>query len=61
MSIIKKKGLLCDLLWSDPDPEIKGWEFNDERGISFRFGSEAITNFLKKNEIDLICRAHQVK
>jgi len=57
---VADEGLLCDLLWSDPDPEIKGWEFNDERGISFRFGSEAITNFLKKNEIDLICRAHQV-
>ena len=54
------KGLLCDLLWSDPDPDIKGWEFNDERQISFKFGSDVISSFLKKHDLDLICRGHQV-
>jgi len=24
------------------------------------FGGDVVTNFLKKNDLDLICRAHQV-
>ncbi|AFZ79229.1 serine/threonine protein phosphatase 1, putative [Theileria equi strain WA] len=52
-------GLLCDLLWSDPDPNTTGWGEND-RGVSFTFGSDIVVNFLIKHELDLICRAHQV-
>merc|ERR1719464_742025 len=29
-------GLLCDLLWSDPDKDVAGWGEND-RGVSFTF------------------------
>ncbi|KAI1719648.1 calcineurin-like phosphoesterase domain-containing protein [Ditylenchus destructor] len=32
-------GLLCDLLWSDPDKDVQGWGEND-RGVSFTFGPE---------------------
>ena len=52
-------GLLCDLLWSDPDKQVTGWEEN-ERGVSYIFGEEIVSMFLKKQDIDLICRAHQV-
>ncbi|KRX01833.1 hypothetical protein PPERSA_00543 [Pseudocohnilembus persalinus] len=52
-------GLLCDLLWSDPDKEVQGWAEN-ERGVSYVFSPEIVTVFLKKHELDLICRAHQV-
>mmetsp|Transcript_8838 Transcript_8838/g.13114 ORF Transcript_8838/g.13114 Transcript_8838/m.13114 type:complete len:306 (+) Transcript_8838:27-944(+) len=52
-------GLLCDLLWSDPDPDVKGWDVN-ERGVSYVFGSDIVERFLKKHELELICRAHQV-
>lgn len=52
-------GLLCDLLWSDPDKDIQGWGEND-RGVSFTFGTDVVTNFLKRHDLDLICRAHQV-
>ena len=52
-------GLLCDLLWSDPDKNIQGWGEND-RGVSFTFGADIVTNFLKRHDLDLICRAHQV-
>ena len=52
-------GLLCDLLWSDPDKAVKEWEDN-ERGVSYVFGADVIRKFLKKNDLDLICRAHQV-
>ena len=56
---VPDNGLLCDLLWSDPDPEVQGWGEN-ERGVSYVFGQEIISLFLKKHELDLICRAHQV-
>ena len=52
-------GLLCDMLWSDPEKGIRGWGDN-ERGVSFTFGAEIVDNFLRKHDIDLICRAHQV-
>ena len=52
-------GLLCDLLWSDPDKDIQGWGDND-RGVSFTFGSDVVTKFLNRHDLDLICRAHQV-
>jgi len=52
-------GLLCDLLWSDPDKEVNEWGEND-RGVSFTFGEEIVNKFCQRNDIDLICRAHQV-
>lgn len=52
-------GLLCDLLWSDPDKDIVGWGEND-RGVSFTFGHDVVSSFLKRHDLDLICRAHQV-
>lgn len=52
-------GLLCDLLWSDPDKDITGWSEND-RGVSFTFGPDVVARFLQKQDMDLICRAHQV-
>lgn len=56
---VPDEGLICDLLWSDPDKDIKGWAEN-ERGVSYVFGQEIVGTFLKKHELDLICRAHQV-
>jgi len=52
-------GLLCDTLWSDPDKDISGWAEND-RGVSYTFGSDVVSRFLEKNDLDLIVRAHQV-
>jgi hypothetical protein len=54
------QGLLCDLLWSDPDKDITGWSEND-RGVSFTFGPDVVSRFLQKHDMDLICRAHQVR
>lgn len=34
-------GLLCDLVWSDPDPEVMGWAEND-RGVSYIFGPKVV-------------------
>ena len=52
-------GLLCDLLWADPDPEITGWAMND-RGVSYTFGPNITKRFCQMHDLDLICRAHQV-
>ena len=56
---VPDSGLLCDLLWSDPNPKEQGWGEN-ERGVSFVFGSDVVKAFLRKHDLDLICRAHQV-
>ena len=56
---IPDTGLLCDLLWSDPDKEATEYDEND-RGVSVIFGEKVVTDFNKKNDLDLIIRAHQV-
>jgi len=56
---VPDQGLLCDLLWADPDKDIEGWGEND-RGVSYTFGPDKVTEFLQKHDLDLICRAHQV-
>lgn len=56
---IPDNGLLCDLLWSDPDARIDGWAESD-RGVSCTFGADRVIDFLDKNDLDLVCRGHQV-
>jgi len=51
-------GLLCDLMWSDPDADITGWAEND-RGVSYTFGADVVGKFLQKHDFDLVVRAHQ--
>jgi len=58
---VPEKGLVCDLLWSDPDKDTRGgkWGAND-RGVSYTFGPKVVEQSLGKHNLDLICRAHQV-
>mmetsp|Transcript_21874 Transcript_21874/g.67115 ORF Transcript_21874/g.67115 Transcript_21874/m.67115 type:complete len:344 (-) Transcript_21874:155-1186(-) len=56
---VPDSGLLCDLLWADPEREQQGWDEND-RGVSFTFGENVVAFFLRKYDLDLVCRAHQV-
>ena len=56
---VPDSGLICDLLWSDPEPGINGWGEND-RGVSWTFGPNVLKKFLNRFDMDLICRAHQV-
>ena len=56
---IPDTGLLCDLLLSDPDKEATDYDEND-RGVSVIFGEKVVLDFNKKNDLDLIIRAHQV-
>ncbi|KAH9361303.1 hypothetical protein HPB48_006865 [Haemaphysalis longicornis] len=64
MRIIDRKqevphdGPMCDLLWSDPE-EMAGWGVNP-RGAGFLFGGDVVAQFTATNDIELICRAHQL-
>lgn len=55
---VPHEGPMCDLLWSDPE-EIEGWT-QSPRGAGFQFGGDVVAKFNKENNLDLICRAHQL-
>ena len=52
-------GAMCDLLWSDPDQEQKGFGISP-RGAGYLFGGNVVTTFEEINKINLIARAHQL-
>ncbi len=52
-------GIMCNLLWSNPDTGMNGWAKND-RGVSFVFGSNVVLVFLGQHDLNLLVRAHQV-
>jgi serine/threonine-protein phosphatase 4 catalytic subunit len=52
-------GAMCDLLWSDPEDIVDGWGLSP-RGAGFLFGGSVVSSFNHANNIDYICRAHQL-
>lgn len=56
---IPMKGSLTDLLWSDPFKGNIGFA-ESKRNAGIRYGEEATTEFLEKNKLDIIVRAHEV-
>lgn len=63
---IPRKGLLCDLLWSDPiDTDIgsspEKFKPNLIRDCSYYYGSIAVNDFLTKNKLLSIIRAHEAQ
>jgi serine/threonine-protein phosphatase 4 catalytic subunit len=52
-------GAMCDLLWSDPDPDSDGWGLSP-RGAGYLFGGDVVSQFNHTNKISLIARAHQL-
>lgn len=57
--IVGDEGLACDILWSDPEEGIRGWQMSD-RGVSFTFGEDVVEKTCQNLGIDVIVRAHQV-
>ena len=55
---IPHEGPFSDLMWSDPD-EVDGWQISS-RGAGFLFGDKVVDEFNQLNDINLICRAHQL-
>jgi len=55
---VPHEGPMCDLLWSDPE-EVDGWALSP-RGAGYLFGADTVAEFNHKNNVNLICRAHQL-
>lgn len=59
--MVPDQGLVCDLLWSDPNTDNCHSEWAEsDRGCSFLFGNSIINNLCRKFNIDFIVRGHQV-
>lgn len=52
-------GLMCDLLWSDP--QVSKGRGASKRGVSCQFGPDITQKFLQDNGLDYIIRSHEVK
>ena len=52
-------GLFSDILWSDPDDKVTGYQ-ESQRGAGYIFGGDACEKFLNDNGLKFMCRAHQV-
>ncbi|XP_017133577.1 serine/threonine-protein phosphatase 4 catalytic subunit-like [Drosophila elegans] len=55
---VPHEGPMCDLLWSDPEDQV-GWGVSP-RGAGYLFGGDVVDEFNHSNNLDLICRAHQL-
>ncbi|XP_061392069.1 serine/threonine-protein phosphatase 6 catalytic subunit [Musca vetustissima] len=55
---IPYKGAFCDLVWSDPE-EMDYWG-QSPRGAGWLFGQLVTKDFMQINNLELICRAHQL-
>ncbi|KAA8525026.1 hypothetical protein F0562_011336 [Nyssa sinensis] len=54
-----EEGLMCELLWSDPQPQ--PGRGPSKRGVGLSFGADVTKNFLQENNLDLVVRSHEVK
>ena len=56
-----RKGLICDLLWSDPADNPEPYSANGVRGCSYFFSPQASLKFLKKNKLLTVFRGHEAQ
>jgi serine/threonine-protein phosphatase PP1 catalytic subunit len=57
---IPERGMLCDLVWADPNPAPDSAPFaQSERGTSVLFSLDAAKSFLAQNNFQMLIRAHQ--
>ncbi|XP_009603850.1 serine/threonine-protein phosphatase 5 isoform X1 [Nicotiana tomentosiformis] len=54
-----EEGLMCELLWSDPQPQ--PGRGPSKRGVGLSFGADITKRFLQENNLDLVVRSHEVK
>ncbi|CAG9860015.1 unnamed protein product [Phyllotreta striolata] len=52
-------GPMCELLWSDPQPQ--NGRAPSKRGVGCQFGPDVTRTFLDLNKLDYIIRSHEVK
>lgn len=56
---LRDEGMAAELIWSDPGPHHIGWR-DSERCAAYTFGLDVALDFLRKNQFDLLLRAHQM-
>lgn len=54
-----EEGILSEILWSDPQGPMG--RAPSKRGVGIAFGPDVTENFLKKNNLDMIVRSHEMK
>ncbi|XP_047331501.1 serine/threonine-protein phosphatase 5-like isoform X2 [Impatiens glandulifera] len=54
-----EEGLMCELLWSDPQSH--PGRGPSKRGVGLSFGGDVTKRFLQDNDLDLLVRSHEVK
>lgn len=54
-----EEGLMCEALWSDPQPE--PGRAPSKRGVGCQFGPDVTADFLATNGLKLVVRSHEVK
>ena len=55
---VPHEGIMCDLLWSDPDA-VENWGVSP-RGAGYLFGASVVSEFNQLNDVEIIARAHQL-
>jgi serine/threonine-protein phosphatase 4 catalytic subunit len=56
---VPQEGVITDLLWSDPEESIEGWE-KSGRGAGFLFGKRVVKEFHHLNGTKCLVRSHQL-
>ena len=54
-----EEGIMCELLWSDPQPSFG--RSPSKRGVGCQFGPDVTRRFLENNNLEYIIRSHEVK
>jgi len=54
-----EEGIMCELLWSDPQPMLG--RSPSKRGVGCQFGPDVTQRFLEGNGLDYVIRSHEVK
>ena len=54
-----EEGIMCELLWSDPQPSFG--RAPSKRGVGCQFGPDVTRRFLENNNLEYIIRSHEVK
>lgn len=54
-----ESGIMCDLMWSDP--QAPPGRAASKRGIGQSFGPDVTESFLSNNDLDLVVRSHEVR
>lgn len=59
---IPPKGLMTDLVWSDPtNKSHETWKFNDTRVCSYFYTAKQAKHFLRSAQLKMLIRAHEVQ